>query len=281
SNSRHVIYFKFVRFISLNAFSISSIVTMNMESTAANILQRGVELDTKQRYTEALVCYQEGLQILVDSMKSKVFISYYLEFIRCLYIASAGNKKTYLRGKIEEYMNRAEQIKEKISKLKEEGKYHEQINITSNSTGYSYQSIFGRFLDEEIIDVKVQDPYIRSFHQCQNFVRFCEMLIKNCKNLRVVSLLTTRDDTNSDQIKWLGELQCDLQKRNVTLIVEYSPTLHDREVTLSTGWIIKIGRGLDYFKAPESKFSIGVFDLDYRCCHETTVDIFHSKNVKQ
>jgi hypothetical protein len=49
---------------------------------------------------------------------------------------------------------------------------------------------------------------------------------------------------------------------------------------LSNGWIIKIGRGLDYFKAPESKFSVGVFDMDMRPCHETTVDVFHVKDVR-
>lgn len=42
---------------------------MNIDSTAINILKRGVDLDTKKRYTEALICYQEGLQILVDKMK--------------------------------------------------------------------------------------------------------------------------------------------------------------------------------------------------------------------
>lgn len=39
--------------------------------------------------------------------------------------------------------------------------------------------------------------------------------------------------------------------------------------------MIKIGRGLDYFKAPDHKFSLGVHDLDLRPCHETVVDIFH------
>lgn len=42
---------------------------MNVDSMAVNILRRGVEFDTKKRYTEALVCYQEGLQILIDRMK--------------------------------------------------------------------------------------------------------------------------------------------------------------------------------------------------------------------
>jgi len=48
---------------------------------------------------------------------------------------------------------------------------------------------------------------------------------------------------------------------------------------ISNGWVIKIGRGLDYFKPPDSKFSIGNFEMDLRKCHETVVDIFHSKNV--
>jgi len=60
----------------------------------------------------------------------------------------------------------------------------------------------------------------------------------------------------------------------VKLIVEYSSTLHDREIRLSTGWIIKIGRGLDIFRAPEGKIVLGYFDLDLRPCLETTVDIF-------
>lgn len=41
---------------------------MNIDA-AINIIKRGVELDTKKRYTEALVCYQEGLQLLVDKIK--------------------------------------------------------------------------------------------------------------------------------------------------------------------------------------------------------------------
>lgn len=48
---------------------------------------------------------------------------------------------------------------------------------------------------------------------------------------------------------------------------------------LNTGWVIKIGRGLDIYKSC-NKFSIGSWDYDLRPCHETTVDIFHRKAVK-
>lgn len=45
------------------------------------------------------------------------------------------------------------------------------------------------------------------------------------------------------------------------------------------GWIIKIGRGLDFYKPPECKLSIGYYDLDLRPCHQTTIDIFHAERI--
>lgn len=66
---------------------------------------------------------------------------------------------------MEEYMNRAETIKKLVLKQKETGQFHEQIQIENNSTGHSYAALFGRFLDDEVEYVIVEDPYIRSFHQ--------------------------------------------------------------------------------------------------------------------
>ncbi|XP_059046752.1 MIT domain-containing protein 1-like [Achroia grisella] len=239
---------------------------MNIESAAINIIKRGVELDTKKRYTEALVCYQEGLQILVDKIKSE----------------NDESIRTYLRKKVEEYMNRAEKIKKLVLQQKEAGQFHEQVNIENNSTGHSYKTLFGRFLDEEVQYVVVEDPYIRSYHQCQNFLRLCELMVRSCTNLRHIELLTSKDGkSENDQRQWFSYLVNDLLKYRVNLIVKYSETLHDRQITLSSGWIIKIGRGLDFYKASENKFCLGMYDMDLRQCHETTVDIVHSKNVKQ
>ncbi|KAL0879368.1 hypothetical protein ABMA27_003134 [Loxostege sticticalis] len=239
---------------------------MNIESAAINILKRGVELDTKKRYTEALVCYQEGLQILVDKMKGEI----------------DDSARSYLRKKVEEYMNRAETIKKMVLQQKEAGQFHEQVHIENNSTGHSYKTLFGRFLDEDVQFVLVEDPYIRSFHQCQNFLQLCELLVRSCSNLRYIELMTSRDPkTSHEQQQWFNNLANDLTRYRINLEVKFSETLHDRQITLSSGWIIKIGRGLDFFKPPDNKFCLGVYDLDLRQCHETTVDIFHSKNVKQ
>ncbi len=90
-------------------------------------------------------------------------------------------------------------------------------------------------------------------------------------------------DSNSDnQEVRFGEISESLEKRSIELIVKYSTSLHDREIRLSNGWIVKIGRGLDYFKPPElrDKFCLGFHDYDLRQCHSTTVDIFHQMSTK-
>lgn len=44
----------------------------SIEGAAFKIIKRGIELDQSHRYTEALVCYQEGLQILLNYTKGTV-----------------------------------------------------------------------------------------------------------------------------------------------------------------------------------------------------------------
>ena len=45
------------------------------EAAAISLLKRAVELDTKKRNTEALLCYKEGLQIFMEVLKSE-FLSF-------------------------------------------------------------------------------------------------------------------------------------------------------------------------------------------------------------
>lgn len=87
---------------------------------------------------------------------------------------------------------------------------------------------------------------------------------------------------HNQQQERLNEIKESLAKRNIELQVKFSTALHDREIRLSNGWIIKIGRGLDYFKPPESrdKLCIGFHDYDLRPCHATTIDIFHKSSTK-
>ena len=40
-----------------------------MEASAVSVLKRAVELDQGARFQESLVCYQEGIQLLMDVLK--------------------------------------------------------------------------------------------------------------------------------------------------------------------------------------------------------------------
>ncbi|XP_012279792.1 MIT domain-containing protein 1-like [Orussus abietinus] len=237
-----------------------------MESAAASILQRAVDMDKKERYTMALVLYQEGLQILLDSVKEE----------------KNPSKREHFKEKALQYMDRAERIKAIIDQRKSVGKYREVMEIEDGSTGHGYVSIFGRFLDHMVTDIIIEDPYVRAFHQCQNLVRLCELAVQKCRSLSRISLVTTCDPQDQqNQSERLNQLKRSLETRLVQFDVTYDSALHDRRIRLSNGWVIKIGRGLDYFKAPQGKCVLGVFDLELRPCLATTVDVFHESHVRQ
>ncbi|KAM3861874.1 MIT domain-containing protein 1 [Diretmus argenteus] len=236
-----------------------------MEASAVSVLKRAVELDHSSRFQESLVCYQEGIQLLIDTLKA----------------VKDDSKKVHYRAKIKGYMDRAEQIKVHVNQLKEDGKYHEQIRIAEDATGYSYEALFKPYISSALTEVWVEDPYVRHIHQLYNFLRFCEMLLKASCKVKTIHLLTSQDEGDSvQQTCALAELKQSLQAQGVSLDLQYSSTIHDREIRFDNGWIIKIGRGLDYFKKPKGRFSIGYCDYDMRQCQETTVDIFHTKHTK-
>ena len=148
------------------------------------------------------------------------------------------------------------------------------FTIYYNDTGYSYESIIGPYL-KGAKEVIIEDPYIRYPHQVQNFVRFCEAVIKE-PGIRRIKLITSYDSSygKEEVEEKLSDLQQSLLERDVVLEVEWRPTMHDREIRLDNGWVIKIGRGLDIYQKPDSWFEIGANDLSQRKCLETKVDIF-------
>ncbi|XP_014488601.1 PREDICTED: MIT domain-containing protein 1-like [Dinoponera quadriceps] len=235
-----------------------------MEPAAISVLKRAVEMDEKEQYTKALILYEEGVQILLNIVKE----------------TKEASKKGHFTTKAKNYLERAEKLKSFIHARKLDGLYRESTRIENGSTGHSYASVFGRFLDGTVTYINIEDPYIRTFHQCQNLVRLCELAVQKCCTLSRISLLTTYDSVDNNQITRLAELKENLASHKISFDFSFSETLHDRKISLSNGWIIKIGRGLDYFKAPDGKFVLGICDLDLRPCLETTVDIFHKAHLQ-
>ena len=152
----------------------------------------------------------------------------------------------------------------------------QHFTILYGDTGYSYESILGPYL-HGAKSLVIEDPYIRLQHQIQNFVRFCETVLRS-GTVKKISLITGYDDSTqlTDIAEKLEELKQSLLELDVELEVKLNPNMHDREIRLDNGWTIKIGRGLDFFQKPGGWFEVGANDLSLRKCLETKVDIFRA-----
>jgi len=152
----------------------------------------------------------------------------------------------------------------------------QHYTIHYGDTGHSYESILGLYLQGAKAMV-VEDPYIRTTHQIQNFVRFCEMVIPQSliKHIRLVTSHDT-DPTRTEIEAKLNDLKQSLIEVDIVLDVEFNQNLPDREIRLDNGWVVKIGRGLDFYQKPDGWYTIGAHDLSQRKCLETKVDIFRS-----
>lgn len=150
------------------------------------------------------------------------------------------------------------------------------FTILYGDTGYSYESILGPYLQGSK-SVVIEDPYIRLQHQIQNFVRFCETVLK-AGTVKKITLITGYDDSTqvADIAEKLDELKQSLLELDVELEVKLNPNMHDREIRIDNGWVVKIGRGLDFYQKPGGWFEVGANDLNLRKCLETKVDIFRA-----
>ena len=96
--------------------------------------------------------------------------------------------------------------------------------------------------------------------------------------IRKISLITSYDDNSqlADMHAKLDELKQSLLEIDVELDISLNPKIHDREIRFNNGWVIKIGRGLDFYQKPGGWYELGATDLSLRKCLETKVDIYRN-----
>jgi ATP-dependent Lon protease len=164
------------------------------------------------------------------------------------------------------------EIKHNKTDIEEPQEKH--FTIFYNDVDYCYETIIGAYL-KGAKEIRVEDPYIRIPYQIQNFIRFCEAIIK-LSAIQSIALVTSYDDsTNVDEMKeHLNEVKQSLLESDIKLTITINKKMHDREIKIDNGWVIKIGRGLDFYQKPSSRYEVGANDLSLRKCLETKVDIY-------
>uniref|UniRef100_A0A6B2E4Q0 MIT domain-containing protein n=1 Tax=Phlebotomus kandelakii TaxID=1109342 RepID=A0A6B2E4Q0_9DIPT len=231
--------------------------------SAIDLLRKAVEFDNAGRHMEAVKLYEEGAEGLATIAKNE----------------TNASTKAHYEVKIREYRERAKALKNSFPKTSLKGELKDKIHIVEDSRGHSYQSLFGKYLNDVVTEILVEEPYLREYFQLTNLVMFCELAVTNCRNLKLINVRTTGE--GGEQVDAFRQLKESLKTtRGINLSVEFSKNIHDRQIILSNGYIIKIGRGLNYFKKVE-KFSLGMYNFDFRECRETNVDIFFCpENIK-
>ncbi|KAM9946028.1 hypothetical protein ACTFIT_004317 [Dictyostelium discoideum] len=171
--------------------------------------------------------------------------------------------------------------------------------IENGSIGNSYETLFG----DKLIGstwIKVEDPYIRTRHQIDNFVKLIELVISKCifKDLKSQSdssfklqkpstkfkidlTTSTESQQQEDELKLtFYQLKDQISTQyNIVFNYQFSSTIHDRSIECSNGYLIKLGRGLDFYQKPLNNnnglFSqVSTFNQDLKPCLECNIDIF-------
>ncbi|BHF60813.1 MIT domain-containing protein 1 [Sparganum proliferum] len=219
---------------------------IQLVSVGAGLVARALELEEKNKLTESLVCYEEGIGLLIKGLR----------------LCSDKDFKCSLKAKIESYMTRAEGLKELIKK--------QTAGLPLFTSCYSQaEHIMSRF-------AFLMVSAVWSSIQLEKFSHFCEVVISSPSPVQKISLTTGQNTKDpAEQLEKLRVLQQDLHARNVIFEWTFSPALHDRKIWFDNGWVVKVGRGLDYIKPSSHKFvGLGVHDFDFRQCWQTDIDIY-------
>lgn len=141
--------------------------------------------------------------------------------------ATTELEKAALQRNLSQYEARIETLKAILEAQKTENK-HKLINIKDDATGYNYEVLFAAYLGNGVTEVTIRDPYIRQRHQINCFINLLELLKAKCNLLKSVKLITGFQDAEQDRS--LKELKVDLANHGVNFIIDYSDTLHDRNI---------------------------------------------------
>ncbi|XP_063677061.1 MIT domain-containing protein 1-like [Bolinopsis microptera] len=228
---------------------------------AEQVLYAGRVKDEEGKFDEAFSLYQQGLEKLMEKLKQP----------------TSSEKKDHYKNLLSTYLSRAEVIKKKKSRASVP--QVQEIRIANDETGWSFAKLFTKPLADSPTHIRIQDPYLHARHQLSNLVSVCEVFarVRSVSHIRIITRTAPPGDQRTQQQKCMRDLGDSLEERQVTLVTNYSETLHDREIRFKNDnhvvWVAILGRGLDMYKKLPSWFHLGATDYTFRKCHEVTVTL--------
>lgn len=221
------------------------------------IVEKAIECDNRGHLLEALSNYGEAVQMLLDLTLNE----------------SNEVKKKYCFDRMRQYSNRSDQIKSHINRLSGNASLYEQITIPPNSMGHSYRILFGKYLNNHVREVLIEETEMYEHEQLQNLVSLIELILKNCKHVSFIKLCIP--GVKDDPFIWESflTLKVDLEKNGINFHFKCDQEIPENRVLLSNGYIIKSTYGLSFYKNSEF-YSVGINDFDFRECKLNEITIW-------
>ncbi|XP_017867646.1 PREDICTED: MIT domain-containing protein 1 [Drosophila arizonae] len=227
------------------------------------------ELPKLESISNAVKCEQTG-HIM------EAILLYEESIFKLNQLANSDPKKQQLYLKyLKMYEARANQLRDQVKAHLHSSKMLEHITIERDARGRGYQRLLGAYFNDSVKEAHLNEPQLCEQHHFKNLVNFLEVLVKSCRYLKYIRL-TTRPDLAlpKNQLHILQQIRADLATGNIHMNFQLDETLHDRKIVLSSGVVIKIGRGLHYFEPCEHLYTLGLCDFDFRKCLATEVDVW-------
>lgn len=145
------------------------------------------------------------------------------------------------------------------------------VHLKEGQTGHSYQSLFGPYL-KGAKKIYIVDPFIRLEYQIRNLVAFAGILDTSLGGVELKLTTTSEDEYQQMDLKMkFEEIKTNLVHEGIWFSYAFDPSIHDRSIKTDTGWFIHLGRGLDFFQKPDSKYDLSGIDQSKRKCRETVI----------
>jgi len=147
------------------------------------------------------------------------------------------------------------------------------VNVRENQWNISYDKLFGEYL-VGAKSIEIVDPYIRMPYQVRNLMELvCLVLSKRVSDETIKIHLKTfnTDDKIPEMIDTFDDLKESLESMDVDFMYEFDDNIHDRSISLDTGWVIALGRGLDIWQRTGGMLDFSEYFQEKRICKEFTM----------